>query len=218
GVPGVRDLGESDVLSSPLTLDDAVVGTPRYMAPEQHAGVGVDPRSDQFSFCVALYQALYDQDPFPADRLRELVRLKQQGRVAPLPAEVRVPSWLEELVLRGLRPRPTDRWPSMHVVVETLEQDPETTRKRWLWLGSGGLLLVAVTAAAGQQLARSDRPCQDGSSHLQGLWDEPRREAVRQGILGTELPYAEHTYGELQRRLDADLDAWVESYREACEA
>jgi len=218
GVPHTRDFGDSDVLSSPLTLDDAVVGTPRYMAPEQHAGVGVDARSDQFSFCVALYQALWHQDPFKADRLHELARLKQKGQVTPIPSDSRVPPWLEALVLRGLLPRPSLRWPSMHELVAVLEQDPQAKRRRWLGLGAAAVLLVVITAAAGRQLGGGERPCQDGQGHLAGLWDEPRREALQRAILGTGLPYAEHTWGEVERRVQADLDGWVATYRDTCEA
>jgi tetratricopeptide (TPR) repeat protein/predicted Ser/Thr protein kinase len=219
GVPQLRDFGESDVLSSPLTLDDAVVGTPRYMAPEQHAGVGVDARSDQFSFCVALYQALWSREPFAAERLHDLVRLKQQGQVTPIPSDSKVPPWLEELVLRGLSPRPAMRWASMHELVAALEDDPQAKRRRWLGLGGGAVLLVAITAVMGHQLGGGgERPCQDGASHLAGLWDEPRREALQRAIIGTGLPYAEHTWAEVDRRVQADLDGWVETYRDTCEA
>lgn len=218
GVPRIRDFGESDVLSAPLTLDDAVVGTPRYMAPEQHAGVGVDGRSDQFSFCVALYQALYRQEPFAANRLHDLVRLKQQGRIAAIPSDARVPPWLEDLVMRGLSPRPAMRWPSMTEVVAALEQDRDAKRRRWLVRGGGLLLVAVVIASTGQQLAGGEKPCQDGASHLAGLWDEPRRAVLRDATLGTGLPYAEHTWSEVERRIQADLDGWVETYRDTCEA
>src|SRR6185312_6163013 len=39
-----------------VTRADTILGTPRYMAPEQFAGSGVDGRTDQFSFCVSLYE------------------------------------------------------------------------------------------------------------------------------------------------------------------
>jgi eukaryotic-like serine/threonine-protein kinase len=218
GVPQVQDFSESDVLSSPLTLDDAVVGTPRYMAPEQHAGVGVDARSDQFSFCVALYQALYDQEPFSANRMHDLVRLKQQGKVAAIPVDARVPPWLEALVMRGLSPRPAARWPSMHALVEALEHDAEARRRRWLAIGGGAVLVAVVAAATGRLGSGGEQPCQDGASHLEGLWDEPRREQLQHAIVGTELPYAEHTWAEVERRVQADLDGWVATYRDTCEA
>ncbi|PSM31383.1 hypothetical protein BVG81_005700 [Haliangium sp. UPWRP_2] len=45
----------------------AILGTPGYIAPEQLEGREVDARSDQFSFCVALYEAIYQQLPFAGD-------------------------------------------------------------------------------------------------------------------------------------------------------
>ncbi len=219
GVPEFRDFGDSDVLSSPLTLDDAVVGTPRYMSPEQHAGAGVEPRSDQFSFCVALFQALYGVEPFPASRLHDLVRLKQEGRVVDIPAEANIPPWLEELVLRGLLARPIDRWPTMAELVEVLENDPVSTRRRRVAMVGGVVVLAGVMAAAGHQLGSEDsRQCQDGQEHLTGLWNDTRRATMREAMLATGLPYAEHTSLEVERRLDADLEGWVQTHRETCEA
>src|SRR5262249_9314145 len=57
--------GPGNLLATPLTRSDAVIGTPRFMAPEQGRGLKADARADQFSFCVALYHALYDQYPYP---------------------------------------------------------------------------------------------------------------------------------------------------------
>jgi eukaryotic-like serine/threonine-protein kinase len=52
-------------LATPLTRSDAVIGTPRFMAPEQGRAQKADARADQFSFCVALYHALYGAYPYP---------------------------------------------------------------------------------------------------------------------------------------------------------
>src|SRR5262249_4196335 len=78
-------------LERTLTRTGAIRGTPAYMAPEQHLGRPVDHRTDQFSFCVALYEALYRQSPFggtiPAERAAAVI----QGDVRPPPAGSSVP-------------------------------------------------------------------------------------------------------------------------------
>src|SRR5262249_772127 len=62
-----RPAGDAEDLH--LTSTGALVGTPAYMAPEQLAGERADARADLFSFCVALYGALYRQPPFPIARM-----------------------------------------------------------------------------------------------------------------------------------------------------
>ena len=61
------------------------MGTPAYMAPEQHAGGTADARSDQFAFCVALYEALYGQRPFAGDNVASLAASVLDGALRPAP-------------------------------------------------------------------------------------------------------------------------------------
>src|SRR5580692_1242551 len=55
-----------------LTRAGSILGTPLYMSPEQLLGQPVDPRADQFSFCVALWEALYGARPFEGSTLLEI--------------------------------------------------------------------------------------------------------------------------------------------------
>jgi len=101
------DLGSAEldssvsVLSTSLTQDGSVVGTPRYMAPEQHMEEPVEERSDQFSFCIVLFEALFGERPFKGKTYTEMVFNVVRRRIV-RPDDVDVPAWLEQVILRGL--------------------------------------------------------------------------------------------------------------------
>ena len=90
GLAASAEPGAAD--QPPLTAAGAILGTPHYMSPEQLRGQRADARADQFSFCVALWQALHGALPFPAktwDDLRGAVaRSASRGR-GPSPAACR---------------------------------------------------------------------------------------------------------------------------------
>ena len=96
------------------------LGTPAYMAPEQHRGEPVDARSDQFSFCVALYGALYGVGPFPGEDAKTHRENLLAGRLRETPASADVPAWVRRVVVRGLSVAPTQRWPSMNALLDEL--------------------------------------------------------------------------------------------------
>ncbi len=116
--------------SSPLSLDGHLVGTPAYMAPEQYRGQGADARSDQYSFCVALHEALYRSLPFGGDTLAELAANVLAGRRRPLGGSsdahsVGEPSdSVAAAVERGLSLDPAARFPSMADLLAALSLDP----------------------------------------------------------------------------------------------
>jgi serine/threonine-protein kinase len=93
---------QSGLLVSPLTQAGAIMGTPMYMSPEQYRGRPAGPRSDQFSFCVALYEALYKTLPFEGATFEALGANVLAGRVRPRPAGSPVPRPLHAALLRGL--------------------------------------------------------------------------------------------------------------------
>jgi serine/threonine protein kinase len=106
-----------------LTTAGSVLGTPAYMAPEQFTGGNVDPRTDQFNFCVALYEALYGVRPFAGKSFPELGDNVCDGRMTPAPARSRVSSEVRAIVLRGLSVKPGDRFPTMDHLVAELGRD-----------------------------------------------------------------------------------------------
>jgi hypothetical protein len=143
--PGPRDDSE---LASKLTQTGAVMGTPRYMAPEQHRGEQVDTRADQFAFCVALYEALYGQAPFAGTTYAELVANVVDAKLTPLPAS-EVPLDVRDAVLRGLDRERNNRHGSMRDLLALLAiAPPSQPRRRWpLAIGlAAGVAAVAAVA------------------------------------------------------------------------
>ncbi|MFY0534283.1 serine/threonine-protein kinase [Nannocystis pusilla] len=128
--PGARRRGAVDVdgLAPELTAVGAVLGTPSYMAPEQHAGDRVDARTDVFGFCASLYEALYGERPFAARGYDDLRRAKLAGEVR-LPPHPHVPEQLREVVLRGLRVAPGERWPDMATLMAELARFSTPARR-----------------------------------------------------------------------------------------
>lgn len=139
-----------------LTVDGTVVGTPPYMAPEQHTGARVDASCDQFAFCVTLYEALVGRRPYVAPRLDVLARAKMAHDPGFPDA---VPAALVPVLRRGLSPEPGDRYASMVDLLRAIERSRRPRRRRW-WLSAPPLLASAlwVAAPAGQPAAATEAP------------------------------------------------------------
>ncbi len=133
-----------------LTRTGAVMGTPAYMAPEQIVGEATTERTDQFSFCVALHEALYGERPFGGDSLLRLLHNVTRGNLAPVPEDHEVPAWIRRALVRGLRSEPRERWPSMAALIVALEDDPAGRHRRWLFLGLGLAVVLATLLVGGQ--------------------------------------------------------------------
>jgi eukaryotic-like serine/threonine-protein kinase len=205
-------------LETSLTATGVVLGTPAYMPPEQMGGLEVDARSDQFSFCVSLYEAVYGERPYKGGSMEEIMMSVRTGSVRPVPKGSDVPVALRRVLLRGLSVEPAQRWPSMAALLEELRRLASPRRRRWMVLAvSAGLVAVGGGVGATQTLEWWSR-CTGARKQLEGAWDEERRQEVKAAILGTELSYAPGTWERVELRLDEYAYAWASAHTETCEA
>ncbi len=147
---------DSKELASALTRAGAVVGTPRYMAPEQLAGQAANAASDQYGFCVSLYEGLYGLHPFGGSAIKSLLAVAKGG-TAPTPRRPErgpIPTAVFEVLERGLEVDPEARWPDLDALLVALQgaaegrRPPTPPRRRsWLLAGVGAALVVAVGVA-----------------------------------------------------------------------
>jgi eukaryotic-like serine/threonine-protein kinase len=215
--------GESSApspLSFPLTSTGAVLGTPSYMAPEQRGGGEADPRSDQFSFCVALYQALSGEHPFDAGGAAALEPGLRTGEGRPPRAPGSVPRWCRQALLRGLRPDPDQRFPSMDALLAELSNRPIRRRRR-IAIGVALGLFVAGAAVYGLLVGRSSAAaprCDLGAQRLAGVWDPARQRQTRAAFLAAGVPGVQTTWDRFASSLGQRAAAWARMYDSACVA
>lgn len=141
-----RSTGDVVSLTASMTRSGTLVGTPAYMSPEQLAGKPADARSDLFSFCVALHEALYGERPFSGANLVQLAAAIERGEVRrPSSARARrVPAWLRRIVESGLQASPDRRPASMRALLHDIDAGLSSRSRR----GIAAALLVAAGAAA----------------------------------------------------------------------
>ncbi|MCK6511294.1 serine/threonine-protein kinase [Myxococcota bacterium] len=202
-----------------LTEPGQIMGTPAYMAPEQLNGQESDERTDQFAFCVSLYEALYGERPFFGHSLEARTQAHLQVQQIRSIKGFSVPKWLRSLLQRGLAPQREDRFPTMRLLLDEIESSLRRQREhdRWRWLALIWLFLFAVGLSWLAFLSPSS-PCQQAHSHTQKLWNPTTQHEIRTAFLQTRLHYALPTWERAQQALSSYEDAWRNQYTEACQA
>jgi tetratricopeptide (TPR) repeat protein len=146
-----------------LTESGISVGTPAYMSPEQaSADTQVDGRSDDYSLACVLYEMLAGHPPFLGATAQEVI---VRHTLDPVPslrsARPGVPRAVERAITKGLAKVPADRFTTAAAFAVALDDamtapaeaeapttGPQGIRRRWSWIGTGALVVVAGTVLA----------------------------------------------------------------------
>jgi tetratricopeptide (TPR) repeat protein len=192
-----------------LTTTGAVIGTPAYMAPEQLAGKRADARSDQFSYCVAIHEALFGERPFAGATLDELAEAIRRGpRQVPLGG---VPRAVARCLARGLAADPAARWPSMTGLIDELERATRRPRQRRIAAVAGGAAVLAVVGVA--LVAREpDRLAAARAAterRIAAAWNPATALVLRGRFAATGMPLAGERVATTTRLLDDYRAAWA---------
>lgn len=220
---GVGESSASDTLSNPglwsgddqLTQSRVALGTPRYMAPEQHAGKESGVTADQYAFCVALWEAVTSSPPFRSTDVASLAAAKIAGP-PPWPTTNTLPRRMADAIRRGLSPKSEERWPSMDALIAVLHRDSDRQRRRLVW-GVGGMAIVGVSAAFALGESPSQQ-CAGAADHLEPIWNAERKAQTLAAIQATEVPFAIDVSTRVGQNLDAYVTRWADEHHEACAA
>jgi serine/threonine-protein kinase len=215
-VPKEEDVSNAapTIADASLTLPNVAMGTPAYMAPEQHAAGPSDVRTDVYNFCASLFEGVYRRRPFdgPVD---EIFERKQAGRIE-VPTSPRVPTFLWRAIRRGLSPDPARRHRSMDELLQELSVNRR--RRRSVALVLGGASVVLATVATWRAMATPPSPCEGGETRMAEVWNESIAADAEQRFAATGLPYAAHAWQTARTALDGYAEQWIGAYGEACEA
>lgn len=209
---------ELAALSLQVTQAGALMGTPRYMAPEQFHNAPMRAAADQYSFAVTLWEALYGERPFRGGTVLELAADVLSGRKPQPPRGARVPGWLRRVCERGLAIKPEHRYPSLAALLAELERGQSRARIRvGAAVVAGAMSLGLGLVLFGQlQSAEQVRACESVGASIWTNWNDDARQRVRIGLLQAGVSYAQTVPDTVVPWLDRQAQAWAQARTAVC--
>jgi len=197
------------------TRSSAMVGTPRYMAPEQCMQRPVDARSDQFAFAVSAWEVLTGDTPFAGRTLAQRLESIVAGHLDEASA-ARLPRRLRAVLRRALQADPDRRYASMSELLAGWDRAIAPRRRRTIAIVSAlaAPALVVVALAPRGHTCDGDRVRRDYAE----LWNPPRRATIAATLRAAEVPWAEAALVDLDATLEQHTVAWIAAEIGACEA
>ncbi len=191
-----------------------LIGTPAYMAPDQLRGLPADAASDQFSFCVALYEMAFGARPFVGATVGELLRSIEAGTPS-APLRSHRARKLRRVLARGLSANAQSRYPSLQELLDAL---------RGLVTGASlagwGLVAAAVVAVAlvgfGVTRDRMTNGCDLSTSRFDAAWNSARAQSLGEAFAATGLSFSLKSSAQVAVALNEQTARLRSQWQEAC--
>jgi len=177
----------------------AQLGTPTYMAPEQKRFEPATPYSDQYSFCVALWEACTGAAPSPAT----------------LERSPELPGWLHRLLTIGLSPRPGERHTSLVSLIEQIEA--HRSRRRRAHRGGVAFAVLGLCLSVGYGLGSRPPSCDEKINAVEP-WSRPVATTLQQDLASMPFEFAPKTGQAIIVGLEANVEARQALALATCEA
>jgi len=204
-------------LETSMTADGMLLGTPAYMSPEQYQGEAADHRSDQFSYCVALFEALVGRRPFQGRTVAALAAAVTKGTIE-MPSRTPVSRGVMRAIVRGLSVDPDDRHPSMDALLISLRRQRSKSRSLGVVVGVAGVAAAAVSMASGHGEPSTATPCRGADEAVAAVWTLERRERIAAAFATRAGGRGERTWDDVHDRIQSYVSAWASARTDACEA
>jgi tetratricopeptide (TPR) repeat protein len=202
-----------------LTVPGAVLGTPAYMAPEQMVRGEITVAADIFSFCVALYEALYGHRPFRGDTIGALYLAIQRGQVLPPgAAAAKIPRRLLRLLRSGLQHDPKARPTSLaSELLPQLRALLERRRRRTIAVAAA-LVAAALAPVLVLYDPQPEVDCAAAAPQLAEITAPERLAAIERAFAGTGSIHHAETWRRVAAAIDEFSKNWRAARVDACEA
>lgn len=200
-----------------------IQGTPAFMAPEQVQGAPVSYKSDQFSFCLTLFQSLFGQMLFACGSLekrqqeiKEFTQKKQLINSSFL--KKRTSLNILKTLQKGLSFDPLDRFSNMHQLAISLKYNPvQTWTKRiiCLTLAFSG---IGIGLFLNQIRVNKKNQCIHGEEQLSEIWNDQVKQILATPFFNSNQASVIFAWFEFVHFMDGHQKEFGQAYNEICAA
>ena len=202
-----------DALSIDLTRTGELLGTPRFMAPEQLRGAPLDHRADQFAFAVSLYRGLYGAYPYKGKTITELLRAYKKPPVAP-PSGNETPAAVWTALRRALQTQRRERFGDMNELLTELREVLGRKKRTRAVVASVAVGVIGLGGGIAATELTQERPCDRVGEGITATWNEQRRSDLQEALGEDGL----EVFDRVARRLDKFSAGWQQAASELCRA